>query len=434
MSFSSQKPLRRHANADIATKTELTFGEHVCQGGICSICTMDGRCEIGSKAKTGKSVFPHPFGFAQFGAEKRLANTEDIQILPELYGDAIIFENVMTETKLGGFDVNVPLVIAAMGSTKVAHDRGTPLAEGAALAGIPVVIGENVLPTYGEQGLKDRIKPFVDNYQKRGAVIVQGNVEDRNMGVFEKAKSMGAMGIEIKLGQGAKQGLGGEIIVHDEAEAERYSKMGYTMIKAMAEDKVVYQRHSSPGALSERILERMLIRYARLDLPIWVKVGTGSGISKLINSLEKIRKRYGIPLKCLTIDGHGGGTGMSPWLIMNETCIPSASVLACLNKKPKFDIVLAGGYNNGIDVGKAMMLGADGVAMGRPFLIAANVNNSKGIKNLTSAISEEIKMLCATQKVTTSNELHKKRKNLLALSSEASVMFSLPSNPEKVLK
>lgn len=433
MPFNPQKGLRRHVNADIATRTDLTFSEHATSCGICSICTMDGKCEIGFKARTGKSVFPQPFGVAQFGAEKRMTSIEDIQVVPELYGESIIFENVKTETKLGGFDVKVPMIIAAMGSTKVAHDRGTWLAEGAALAGIPAVIGENVLATYDEEGLKARIQPFLDNYEKHGAIVVQGNVEDRKMGVFEKAKSMGAMAIEIKLGQGAKQGLGGEIEVYDAKEAEKYKKMGYAIIKKEIDGKIFYQRHASPGALSDSGLEEMLIRYSKLDMPIWMKVGIGSGILKLIESVEKLKKRYGIPVECFTIDGHGGGTGMSPWLIMNETSIPSGSIFSGLHKKPSFDIVIAGGYNSGIDVGKAMMLGADGVAMGRPFLIAANVNKSEGIKNYVNALDEELKMLCAIQKIDKVSDLNKKRKNLFALNSEAATMFSLSSDPAKVL-
>ncbi len=422
-----EKALRRHQNADIATKTKLAFEEHACQGGVCSVCTMDGQCEIGLKAKTGRTVFPDPFGTAQFGGEKRLPNIEDIQILPELYGDSIIFKNVSTEMKIGSFKFSVPISVAAMGSTKVAHVRGPALAEGAAKAGIGVVIGENILATYGNAGLKERIQPFLDNYQKKGAMIVQGNGEDIKQGVFEKGTALGAHAIEVKIGQGAKQGLGGEIKFEGDEQAEKYMKLGYIVIK---NKDGTYQRHVQPGSLSDEQLKKNMIKFSKLGLPIWVKTGMGTGIMKLISTLQSLKKEQGIKIECLTIDGFGGGTGMSPWLIMNEMSVPSATIFSMLGEKPKFDILLAGGYNNGLDIGKAMMLGARGASMGRPFLIAANVAKAEGVVNYVEAMKEELQMLCATQKVTSVEKLIGKKQNLYPLDAQAAHMFGL----ERVFK
>lgn len=422
-----EKALRRHQNADIATKTRLVFEEHACQGGICSVCTMDGQCEIGLKAKTGRTVFPDPFGTAQFGGEKRIPNIEDIQILPELYGDSIVFKNVSTEMKIGSFKFSVPISIAAMGSTKVAHVRGSALAEGAAKAGIGVVIGENVLATYGNAGLKERIRPFLDNYKKKGAMIVQGNGEDIKQGVFEKGAALGAHAIEVKIGQGAKQGLGGEIKFEGDEQAEKYRKLGYIIVKNKDGS---YQRHVQPGSLSDEQLKKNMIKFSKLGLPIWVKTGMGTGIMKLISTLQILKKEQGIKIECLTIDGFGGGTGMSPWLIMNEMSVPSATIFSMLEEKPKFDILLAGGYNSGLDAGKAMMLGARGVSMGRPFLIAANVAKAEGVVNYVEAMKEELQMLCATQKVTSVENLIGRKQNLYPLDAQAAHMFGL----ERVFK
>ncbi len=418
----SEKALRRHQNADIATRTKLTFEEHACQGGICSMCTMDGNCEIGQKARTGRTVFPEPFAVAQFGGEKRLPNIEDIQILPELYGDSIVFKNVSTEMKIGSFKFSVPISVAAMGSTKVAHLRGAMLAEGAAKAGIGVVIGENVLATYGDAGLKERIQPFLDNYKKYGAMIVQGNGEDIKQGVFEKGAALGAHAIEVKIGQGAKQGLGGEIKFEGDEQAEKYRKLGYIVIK---NKDGTYQRHVQPGSLSDEHLKKNIIKYSELNLPIWVKTGMGTGILKLISTLQELKKEQGIRIECLTIDGFGGGTGMSPWLIMNEMSVPSATIFSMVEEKPEFDVLLAGGYNNGLDIGKAMMLGANGASMGRPFLIAANVAKAEGVVNYCEAIKEELQMLCATQKATSVEKIIGRKQNLYPLDAQAAHMFGL---------
>jgi glutamate synthase domain-containing protein 2 len=428
--YSQQRGLRRHTNADIVTKTKLVYPDHASQSGICSICAREGSCEIGRKAKEARTLFPEPFGSHQFGAEKRLPNLEDLQILPELFGEGVIFKQVDTQTEIGGFKVKAPLVIAALGSTKVAHAQGEFLAKGAAKAGIPMVIGESVLPSYGRKGLKERMKPYDDNRTKFGALVVQGNGHDIKERVFEEGKSLGADAIEIKLGQGAKQGLGGEVTITGDKEAKRYEKLGYLLIK---NPDGTYQRHANPGSIKEEELRDLMIKKASLNLPIWVKTGIGRGILKLVSMLDRIKKEQGLPIKCLTVDGFGGGTGMSPWLVMNETSIPSGSLFSALRNKPDFDILLAGGYNTGFDVAKGMMLGSNGVAMGRAFLIAASSEKDKGIVNFVKAIEEELSMVCAIQRVNTVDSLTSRRKNLYALSEEAEKVFGISRKNEDIL-
>jgi len=425
--------LRRHYNWDVATKTRLDFPDHPSSGGICDACILDGICEIGLKAKTGTTTFPQPFGLAQFGAEKKLPNLDDIQILPEIFGESIIFPNVKTSTELGGFRTSVPIVVGAMGSTKVAHSLGETLAKGAAKTGLIMSVGENVLSTYGVKGLEERIRPFLDEYEKQGAILVQGNVEDRKLGVFEKGIDLGAQGIEIKLGQGAKMCLGGEIFFNCEG-AKRYRKLGYTIVK---EKKGVCERHSSPGPIKKNEIKDMLTKYSDFKVPIWIKVAAGNGIIELIEFLNMLKKKEKIRLEAVVVDGYGGGTGMSPWAIMNEFNLPSACILSYL-KKLKFDLIVCGGYGDGVDVAKAMMMGADGVAMGRAFLIASNLlkfieldesqkklPKEQGVVNFVHALKEELQMVCATQRVDDVNKLKNRRENLVALSGSAASLFDL---------
>jgi glutamate synthase domain-containing protein 2 len=425
--------LRRHYNWDVATRTRLDYPDHPSSGGICDVCILDGICEIGLKAKTGSTTFPQPFGVAQFGAEKKLPNLDDIQILPEIFGEKILFKNVKAATELGGFKTTMPVIVGAMGSTKVAHSRGEILAKGAAKAGLIMAIGENILSTYGIKGLKERIQPFLDEYKKEGAVLVQGNVEDRKLGVFEKGIELGAHGIEIKLGQGAKMGLGGEIFF-DCKEAEKYRKLGYTIVK---EKEGVCERHSSPGSIKKNEIKEMLIKYSDLKVPIWIKIAVGNGIIELLEFLNDLKKKEKIRLEAVVVDGYGGGTGMSPWQIMNEFSLPSACILSYF-KKLRFDLIVTGGYTDGIDVAKAMMMGADGVAMGRAFLIASNLINfveldekqkklpkEQGIINFAEALKEELQMVCAIQRVDDVNELKNRRENLVALSGSAASLFEL---------
>lgn len=421
--YNNQKGLPRHKNADIVTKTKLAFPEHATQSGICSNCLKCGLCEIGQKAKTGRTSFPDPFGTAQFGAEKRMPGIDEIQILPELYGDGIFFNEVKTEKKLGGFLVKAPITVAAMGSTKVANTNGNELAAGAAKAGIVYVLGENIIATYGKEGVKERIGSFLKNYDgQHGAIIIQGNGHDIANKIFEAAKEFGAHGIEIKLGQGAKQNLGGEIVFESKADAEKYKKLGYHIVQKA---DGTFERHAFPGNISAKELRATVEKYKMLGLKIWVKIGMGKGIVQLVKDLMEIKKSTGA-IEALTIDGFGGGTGMSPWLIMNETSLPSGSVMReIVELKPNFDIILAGGYNSGMDVAKALMLGANGVSMGRPFLIAANSNKMEGVSNYVAAMKEELRMATAVLHKKDASEIIGMRDNLVAISAETAALFSL---------
>ena len=423
--------LRRHYNADIATKTKSALPQHVTVSGMCSVCTGCGQCEIGQKAKTGRTLFPEPFGAAQFAAEKRLPNIKDIQILPEMWGESNFFPEVSTETEVGGFKCSVPVTIAALGSTKVASSKGDVLSEGAALAGIPRVIGENVFASFGKKGLKRMIESFLDNYQKKGAIIVQANVIDQKLGVPELAVELGAHAVELKYGQGAKQGLGGEIRFKDEKLVKKFKKYGYMVLNHWNGS---YERHVYPGDITKKGLRDTLVKYSELGVPLWIKVAIGRGIKEFLKECQRIKKEEKVPLTCVTIDGHGGGTGMSPWLIMNETCLPSITILPIIREiKPDFDVIVAGGFTSGVDVAKAMMLGADGVAMGRAMVVAGTVNGKKGIVNFVNAIKEELQMIATVERVKEVSKLKGRTKNLLALTEEAGRLFGIGSEARKIL-
>lgn len=425
------KGLRRHTNWDIATRTKLCYPEHSSQSGLCSVCNMDAICEVGFKARTGKILYPEPFGAAQFAAEKRLPNLEDIQILPELFGKSVHFERVKTECKLGSFKSSLPICIPGLGSTRVACIKADGLSEGAAKAGIVRSIGENIFVTYGKDHLKHMIKSFLDSYHGKGAVIVQANANEQKLNLPEIAVELGAQGIELKFGQGAKQGLGGEIKFQGEEPANKYKKLGYDIIRDCDHR---FERHAEPGSLTENILRQALIKYSDLKVPIWLKIGVGSGIFKFLELCQKIKKKNKVRLEAVVIDGHGGSTGMSPWLIMNETSVPSISALAENVGKYKFDVIVTGGFADGMHVAKALMMGADGVGMARCFNIAVAAIKEdpvKGMTNFVDAIKEELQMTCATQRVDDINELREKRNNLIALSCPAAEMFNLKQKLEK---
>jgi glutamate synthase domain-containing protein 2 len=324
---------------------------------------------------------------------------------------------------MGGFKCSLPVSIGAMGSTKVASTIADTVSKGAAEAGIVRIIGENIMATFGKEGLKCMIDPFLNHYEELGAIIVQASYTDMKLKALETGVELGAQAIELKFGQGAKQGLGGEITFEGKIYAKKYDDLGYLILE---HDEKTFERHTHPGSLIRQSFMEQLKKYSELNVPIWIKIGIGNGIYEFLKLCQEAKKKENIKIKCVTIDGHGGGTGMSPWAIMNETSLPSIAALEKANKmKLDFDLLVAGGFTDGVDVAKAIMLGANGVAMARPFLIAANTDKTKGILNFVKALKEELRMVCTTQRVYDVKELRKNRKNLIALCGSASKMFGL---------
>jgi glutamate synthase domain-containing protein 2 len=95
-------------------------------------------------------------------------------------------------------------------------------------------------------------------------------------------------------------------------------------------------------------------------------------------------------LDLLTIDGSPGGTGMSPWRMMEEWGIPSiylhsaayefASILAAKGERVP-DLAFAGGFSSEDGVFKALALGAPfvkAVCMGRALMIPGMVGKNIG--------------------------------------------------------
>ena len=102
--------------------------------------------------------------------------------------------------------------------------------------------------------------------------------------------------------------------------------------------------------------------------------------------------RYGAEAKIdlLTLDGASGGTGMSPWPMMNEWGIPTFYLQSLmyefcdlLNRKGMRvpDIAMAGGFTDEPNVFKALAMGSPyvkAVCMGRGLMIPAMVGKNIG--------------------------------------------------------
>jgi isopentenyl diphosphate isomerase/L-lactate dehydrogenase-like FMN-dependent dehydrogenase len=108
-------------------------------------------------------------------------------------------------------------------------------------------------------------------------------------------------------------------------------------------------------------------------------------IIKGIMSVEDALRSVDAGAKVLYLSNHGGRV---------LDYMPAAlSVLPLIRKKVgrKIKIMIDGGFREGLDIQKALMLGADYIAIGRPFTIAAVGGGEKGVELQAAQYYEELR-------------------------------------------
>lgn len=429
-------------NANEATGTANRSRNVVPMSGLCTRCIdgCRGNCEIFMASfRSREVIYPGPFGEIIAGGDKNYPvdyshlNIQGYALgakgLPEgVEGnpDTAIFPEVNTETEYG-WDIKVkmkmPVFTAALGSTEIARRNWEHCAVGAAISGITVVCGENVCgvdPALELDSNKKIVKaPEMDRrieiykryYQGYGEILVQMNVEDTRFGVAEYVhRKHGLETIELKWGQGAKS-IGGEIKVKSLEEALELQRRGYIITPDPSNPVIQqafksgaikeFERHSRLGFINEEEFYAEVERLRRIGFKrITLKTGA-YGLRELAMAIKWGSKAK---IDLLTIDGAPGGTGMSPWRMMEEWGMPSLYLhaaayefckkLADKGERPP-DIAFAGGFSSEDGIFKALALGAPfvkAVCMGRALMISAMVGKNIGewIKNnnLPKTVSE----------------------------------------------
>ncbi|AEA11777.1 ferredoxin-dependent glutamate synthase [Thermoproteus uzoniensis 768-20] len=317
------------------------------------------------------------------------------------------FMDVKTDADLGGFRSSLPVVVGSMGSTHIASKTALEIARAAAKFGVVYGIGENVATvrgyserlTKGHPSFKERLLTYLTNVDKAGGVIVQQSVEDAYDELWNKVYSdkdvepyleEGKIGFEIKIGQGAKPGLGGVIKI-PRSQAERL-RAKYKFDEAELRKKYI-TRYSVPGTFTAEILAGT-IRFMKTAYPrarIWIKLGP------FRDALDVIRIAAEEGADAVVIDGKEGGTGMAPTAAMKDLGYPTLVGLKAIRKAReeghKISLLIAGRLYDGGHVVKSLALGASGTYMARPFLIAALARGEKGVENYLESLKVEVQML-----------------------------------------
>ena len=414
-----------NVNASAATLSKnRTEDSVVPSSGMCATCVDGciGMCEIGKSAYRGHEViYPQPFGVITTAGVKRYPiDYSHFNIMGTCVGahgieadsDKAIFPNVDLDVVFGhdgGIKFRCPWIIPGIGSTAIAKNNWDGLAIGSALMGTGLTIGENVVGMDPESVLKDGrvvdtvdLKRRVELYQRYqrdgyGAIIVQANIEDTRLGTQEYAiEKLGVQCVELKWGQGAKD-IGGEVKIPNLKRAQMLAQRGYIVLPDPFDEDVIkafergsfkeFERHSRVGMVTEESFAKR-VEELRAAGARYVFLKTGAYRPADLARAISFASKYKIDL--LTVDGAGGGTGMSPWRMMNEWGVPPVELHSLLYQYASHlaakgayvpPLTLAGGFTFEDHIFKGLAVGAPYVkliGMARGPIAAAMVGKTIG--------------------------------------------------------
>ncbi len=412
-------------NATAATLTKnRTDGSVVPASGMCVTCVDGciGMCEIGKSAYRGHEViYPQPFGVITTAGEKIYpVDYSHFNIMGTAVGahgikadsDVAIFPNVNLEVRFGhdkGIKFHYPWIIPGIGSTDIAKNNWEGLAIGSALSGTGLTIGENVVGmdmdavikngrVHDTVDLKRRVSLYKDHMRNGyGAIIVQANVEDTRLCVQEYAvEKLGVQIVELKWGQGAKD-IGGEVKIRNLKKAQTLYQRGYVVLPNPMDEMVIkafergafkeFERHSRVGMVSEESFAQRVDELRKAGAK-YIFLKTGAYRPADLARAVKFASKYKLDL--LTVDGAGGGTGMSPWRMMNEWGVPPVELHSLMyfyakklaeKKQHVPALAVAGGFTFEDQIFKGLAMGAPFVklvGMARSPIAAAMVGKTIG--------------------------------------------------------
>ncbi len=247
-------------------------------------------------------------------------------------------------------ELSMPIMFSAMSYGSISYNAHCSLARAATELGI--------VYNTGEGGLHE------DFYKYGKNTIVQ--VASGRFGVHEVYLEAGAA-IEIKMGQGAKPGIGGHLpgtkIVDD---------VSRTRMIPEGSDAISPAPHHDIYSIEDlRQLVYSLKEATEYKKPIIVKVAAVHNIAAIASGIA----RSGADI--IAIDGFRGGTGAAPTRIRDNVGIPIELALASVDRRLRDEgirnnvsLVVGGSVRSASDVVKAIALGADACYIATAALLA----------------------------------------------------------------
>lgn len=214
-----------------------------------------------------------------------------------------------------------------------------------------------ILMNTGEGGLHADLYPYEDN------VIVQ--VASGRFGVDSEYLNRGAA-IEIKVGQGAKPGIGGHL------PGEKINQeVSNTRMIPQGTDAISPAPHHDIYSIEDLRQLIFSLKEASGYKPVGVKIAAVNNVGAIASGVVRAGADY------VYLDGFRGGTGAAPAVIRDHIGLPLEIAIAVVDQRLRDEgirqqasIIAAGSIRSAADLAKAIALGADSCAIGSATLMA----------------------------------------------------------------
>jgi glutamate synthase domain-containing protein 2 len=277
-------------------------------------------------------------------------------------------ESCATRTVLGDglgqvenpIELDIPIYIASMSFGALSANAKAALGRGASKAGTMTCTGEGGM---------------LDEERVESRTLVYQLTPSRYLLDLEHLRK--ADGIEIAVGQGAKPGTGGLLL--GMKVSERVAEM--RTLPAGVDQRSTTRHPDFMGADDMSIKIAELREATDYRVPIFVKMGATRPYYD-----TAVAAKTGADV--VVVDGMEGGTGASPELLLDHTGVPTLAAIPAARRalddtgmSGKVKLVAAGGIRSGVDVAKALALGADCVMIGTASMMALGCNSPRYIED-----------------------------------------------------
>ncbi|MFA5802865.1 MAG: glutamate synthase-related protein [Thermoleophilia bacterium] len=246
--------------------------------------------------------------------------------------------------------LDLPIMFGALSYGAISYNVCESLARAATDSG--------TMCNTGEGGLHKNLYKYGPN------TIVQ--CASGRFGVTRDYLNAGAA-IEIKIGQGAKPGIGGHL-PGEKVDAE----ISVTRMIPEGTDALSPAPHHDIYSIEDlRQLVFALKEAVEYSKPVGVKIAAVHNAAAIASGIVRAGADF------VTLDGLRGGTGAAPTRTRDNVGMPIELALAAVDQRLRDDglrnqasLLVAGGFRNSADIIKAIALGADAVYIGTSALIA----------------------------------------------------------------
>jgi glutamate synthase domain-containing protein 2 len=270
------------------------------------------------------------------------------QLSPQPFNEE---EPVSTKTIIGKtaevpLEIEVPFYVSHMSYGALSREAKIALAKGSSIIGTVMCSGEGgMLPDERENANKYIYELGTASFSHKDDAVKSAD------------------GVEIKIGQAAKPGLGGHLPKEKITEE-------IAQIRGISpdEDSISPARHVGINSIKDLKDEVTRLREITMGKPIGIKFSAGH-IEKDLDVALQAEPDF------ITIDCRGGATGAAPTHIKDNVCVPPVFAIYRARKyldrnESKVTLCVTGSFRDAADVAKGIAVGADAVALATASLIA----------------------------------------------------------------